>query len=98
MRKLKVFVFELSCGSFFSDVFVQAVIAKFGNGVMDELALQKYLISSDNSVWNPEKVGLKLAGLLVCHKQSWKGASHSQHGSKAVGLFYQFFAQHVFIR
>lgn len=44
---------------------VQAVIAKFGNGVMDELALQKYLISSDNSVWNPEKVGLKLAGLLV---------------------------------
>ena len=37
------------------------MIARFGNGVMDELALQKFLISSENSVWMPEKVRLFVA-------------------------------------
>ncbi len=42
-------------GQIMSKAEAAAVIGRYGNGVMDELALQKYLISADNSVWNPEK-------------------------------------------
>jgi phosphatidylinositol phospholipase C delta len=33
----------------------ETIVARYGNGTFDEFALQKYLISRDNSVWKPAK-------------------------------------------